>query len=329
MDTATKLFDANQIETNHKGRKSPMDIFRESFQRIRSLEAKLFVDFENRLKKEKRKFRSSDYDEVEEDGANTILDSPSDQAVSQKKFQTWWNHLKEKASESPYDDIWTGTRLMVEVKDIHDELNILRNLVEDQCHVYSLWKGIEQKNIEPKGTEQDAKTNQFSFPHLTERLETIKTMIKDVNSVQGALKSLLDLKQKEATIIEAQTTRGQSDSEMVFTVVTIIFLPASFLASIFAFNVNEFPHEGGSVAYKSWWIFPIICKSVNFVKNRVLEYREKSKTERRERKSRIDERNIDDLRLGMNLADRQRDLFARLRNRPQNASALGANTEEV
>ncbi|KAJ5703809.1 hypothetical protein N7493_010947 [Penicillium malachiteum] len=78
-------------------------------------------------------------------------------------------------------------------------------------------------------------------------------MIGDVESVQEALKSLLDLKQKEATVIEAQTTRQQSDSVMVFTVVTIIFiltsdktkLPASFLASLFALNVDEFPHENG------------------------------------------------------------------------------------
>ncbi|OQE43597.1 hypothetical protein PENCOP_c003G00514 [Penicillium coprophilum] len=102
-------------------------------------------------------------------------------------------------------------------------------------------------------------------------------MIGDAQGVQEAIKSLLDLKQREATIIEARTTRQQSDSVMVFTVVTIIFvgvslrtfaclatdqrqnrLPASFLASFFALNIKEFPHEGETVAYKSSWVIPII-----------------------------------------------------------------------
>ncbi|OQE11585.1 hypothetical protein PENVUL_c002G01829 [Penicillium vulpinum] len=81
--------------------------------------------------------------------------------------------------------------------------------------------------------------------------EDLNAMVDDVKSVQTAIQSLLDLKQNEATIIEAQATRRQSDSVMAFTLVTIVFLPGSFMASLFALNVSEFPHEGGSVTYKS------------------------------------------------------------------------------
>ncbi|KAJ5614414.1 hypothetical protein N7528_008068 [Penicillium herquei] len=228
----------------------------------RDQEAKLFRDFKKRLKKEKRKTHSQkgaddEDDEDDEDNSDSISDSDktSREAGPQENSQTCWkrfkakvDHLRDEADDNPYDDILRETKLLVEVKDILDELNMLRNLVEDQHHVYSLWNGVDP----------DTQPNRLKFPHLTERLETIKVMMEDVIGVQEAIKTLLDLKQKEATIIEAQTTRRQSDSVMVFTVVTIIFLPASFLASLFALNVDEFPHESGSVAYKSWWIFPII-----------------------------------------------------------------------
>jgi len=50
---------------------------------------------------------------------------------------------------------------------------------------------------------------------------------------------------------------------MVFTIVTIIFLPLSFIAAIFTINIREFPHEdGGSepslpLSYVSKYMFGI------------------------------------------------------------------------
>ena len=67
---------------------------------------------------------------------------------------------------------------------------------------------------------------------------------------------------------------------MVFTIVTIVFvsanstpriypqsnsdnnfqLPLTFLSSIFALNIAQFPHgPSGRPQFESWWIFPLIC----------------------------------------------------------------------
>jgi hypothetical protein len=61
------------------------------------------------------------------------------------------------------------------------------------------------------------------------------------------LKDLLTLKQQQAGVIEAreavkqaQLTLKQGQSIMIFTVVTIIFLPLSFIASVFGMNAREF-----------------------------------------------------------------------------------------
>ncbi|KAJ5511931.1 Mg2+ transporter protein CorA-like/Zinc transport protein ZntB [Penicillium expansum] len=154
-DTATNLFDAKEIEFLRSGKKSPLDIFRESIQEI--------------------------------------------------------------------------------------------TLVRDQQHVCSLWKGPREKTQ----VEGD-------YSSVDERDAVIVEMIRDAQSLQDAINKLLDLKQKQATIMEAQATRRQSDSVMVFTVVTVVFLPASFLASLFALDIAEFAHVNGGVVFQGRWIFPII-----------------------------------------------------------------------
>lgn len=107
---------------------------------------------------------------------------------------------------------------MVEVNDIQDELNILSTLVHDQQHVCSLWKGPREKSH----FEGD-------YSSIDEREEVIDEMIQDAKSLEDAINKLLDLRQKQATIMEAQATRRQSDSVMVFTVVTVVFVSEIFL----------------------------------------------------------------------------------------------------
>ena len=106
------------------------------------------------------------------------------------------------------------TGLLDEVKDILDELNILKNLALDQKAVYERWKSVSGMEDYRRFTP-------------TETKEDIEDMIEDAKSVQSAINTLLDLKQKEATILEAQATRRQSDAVMVFTVVTIIFVSSA------------------------------------------------------------------------------------------------------
>jgi hypothetical protein len=86
--------------------------------------------------------------------------------------------------------------------------------------------------------------------------------------IYKSITDLLDLKQKHANAFEARFARDQaagtarqSQTIMVFTIVTIIFLPLSFIAAIFTINIKEFPHDGGNItlpfSYVSKFIFGI------------------------------------------------------------------------
>jgi hypothetical protein len=87
---------------------------------------------------------------------------------------------------------------------------------------------------------------------LLEQQETeITNMLEQVHIVYKSITDLLDHKQKHANAIEARYARKQASDTakagltlMVFTTVTVIFLPLSFLAAFFAINIKELPHDG-------------------------------------------------------------------------------------
>ncbi|KAJ5715365.1 uncharacterized protein N7483_012546 [Penicillium malachiteum] len=373
LHTARDLFDAQEIETrlSPQEKKSPLEISRESLQSIRDEEADLFTRFMNSLGPNKNKTRS-----FEEPSQSGLIKKQSQEpelpqipiatdgneargnadlgrsilgfhGSLRNRFRKWKKNISQSAGKNRYEDIHREIDLLYQVKDILDELNMLKNLAQDQEHIHSIWKGIELGKNKDAGTEKlnaermdiemknrdieiewkeleverreiemmrkaisakasdpedgelaaiNQRVQEFDEkeieiykkeisvkkrereilkteigvsdlprksewnPPVTprERVNEIQRMIADAQSVQNDITSLLDLKQKEATIIEAQATRRQSDSVMVFTVVTVIFLPASFLASLFALNVVEYPHRGDSVAFQGRWIFPII-----------------------------------------------------------------------
>lgn len=75
-------------------------------------------------------------------------------------------------------------------------------------------------------------------------------MVKEAEFVQKAIDMLLDLKQKQANIVEAEFARKQSedtakqsDTIMVFTVVTILFVSAYFRL-VLKYHYNPHPTPG-------------------------------------------------------------------------------------
>ena len=83
---------------------------------------------------------------------------------------------------------------------------------------------------------------------LNEHKEQIDGMLKGAQAAQKAFKELLDMKQKQANIVEAHLAREQTEvaadqsrSVMIFTIFTIIFLPLSLFASVFG-NSPSFKH---------------------------------------------------------------------------------------
>ncbi|KAL8677445.1 MAG: hypothetical protein Q9186_006131 [Xanthomendoza sp. 1 TL-2023] len=132
-------------------------------------------------------------------------------------------------------DIGEETALLAETKDIRDELNMISMVLKHQTSV--LEDMMNALLDEAKGQHN----------------QQLQAEIRKRYREQHKLTHLLDLKQKHANAFEARFARDQAaftgrqgQTIMVFTIVTIVFLPMSFIAAVFAIPVRDFPHEDGT-----------------------------------------------------------------------------------
>ncbi|KAJ5131230.1 uncharacterized protein N7515_007269 [Penicillium bovifimosum] len=146
-------------------------------------------------------------------------------------------------------DIGQETDLLAETKDIRDELNMIRTVLEHQTNVLmdfqdvvcEIYQGQHRSQYEVKKRFKDQQRM------IDMHLKDIDRMDKQAERIYHSITDLLDLKQKHANAFEARFARDQaagttrqSKTIMVFTIVTIVFLPLSFIASIFTINLKEF-----------------------------------------------------------------------------------------
>ena len=146
------------------------------------------------------------------------------------------------------------TKLLVECKDIEDELGILSTVLEQQLDVLKTMAEVLKVSRKRAGLQV-----RLVGQHLLD----IQRMQRSANGVSKSLTQLLDLKQKHANAIEARFARDQAEDTarqgktiLVFTITTIVFLPLSFMASFFAINILEFPHDAanGSTGVHLRWV---------------------------------------------------------------------------
>ncbi|KAK8001125.1 hypothetical protein PG991_013347 [Apiospora marii] len=100
---------------------------------------------------------------------------------------------------------------------------------------------------------------------VTSRIEELEELRRSAQSTSDSIKDLLALKQQQASVVQAwqaaqqtEETVAQGRSIMMFTVVTIVFAPLSFMTSVFGMNAMEFSSEN------SWRILDelkYICKT--------------------------------------------------------------------
>ena len=136
------------------------------------------------------------------------------------------------------------TKLLVECKDIEDELAILHTVLDQQLEVLKTMADTLRVPRKRAGLQ---------IRVVTQHLLDIQRMQRAANGVSKSLTQLLDLKQKHANAIEARFARDQAEDTarqgqtiMVFTIVTIIFLPLSFMAAFFTIDIVEFPHNSAN-----------------------------------------------------------------------------------
>ncbi|KAI0095585.1 hypothetical protein F4814DRAFT_457575 [Daldinia grandis] len=208
--------------------KGPIEIFRESIRKVADDETRLFRDFLQGLRNEARGR-----------GGPAGKESQSDSRAQQ-------------ISQNRYHVISPETELLEIIRDIRDELHILRSLAEDQDVVW--------KQAFASGDHTDH-PGQFQYYHSctpTDVKKSLDDMLLEAEKTTDYINDLLDLRQAEYNREQANDSANQSKSIFIFTVVTIVFLPLSFLSSLFALDVTSFPHESGSLKYEARWLFPIL-----------------------------------------------------------------------
>ncbi|KAG8629103.1 hypothetical protein KVT40_002968 [Elsinoe batatas] len=149
-------------------------------------------------------------------------------------------------------DIGKETDLLAESKDIRDEINMINKVLDDQKHILDdMGKAICEIYLDEQRNQQEIKRR------VRDQVRAIDMTVKDLDRmdkqaarIYDSITNLLDLKQKHANAFEARFARDQaagtakqSQTIMVFTIVTIVFLPLSFIAGIFTINIRDLPRD--------------------------------------------------------------------------------------
>ncbi|KAJ3529040.1 hypothetical protein NM208_g9933 [Fusarium decemcellulare] len=209
--------------------KTPLEVFRESLRHAADKEIFLYQTFLRELNgRNQRRQREDEF--------------PTTHTIKNITSHPY-------GSQSDPDSISPEAEVLDTIRDIRDELHMLKSLVEDQEVV---WKQAFD-NHELKDC--------FQYYQPCTPIDVKKDlddMLVEVEMINDSINTLLDLRQKQASIRQANDTAKQSNTIFVFTVITIIFLPLSFLSSMFALDVSSFPHESGDLKYKGWWLFSIL-----------------------------------------------------------------------
>ena len=179
----------------------------------------------------------------------------------------------ETVSPDALLDIGCETSLLVEIKDIRDELNIIAVILAFQCQMADQ---MELLVVEELQAENDRRAVDRIVLEIRKRSRELTRLLdiyrRDIDRMERQaeiiytnLTHLLDLKQKHSNALEARFARDQAvmagkhgKTIMVFTIVTVIFLPMSFISSFFAIEFSEW--GGGSrltMGYVSKFMFGI------------------------------------------------------------------------
>ncbi|RYP93877.1 hypothetical protein DL770_000073 [Monosporascus sp. CRB-9-2] len=172
----------------------------------------------------------------------------------------------------PLLDINPEGKLQREIKDIIEELDIMIHITKTQKDVLTTFIGFAKEKLEPVGG-----TNYKWFKlnaderlaDIQDRIEKLQELRNTADNTATSVGDLLELKQQQASVVQAwqavkqsEETVRQGRSIMVFTIVTIVFLPLSFMSSVFGMNNIEFSGDSWAVKDEFEYMFPISAGAI-------------------------------------------------------------------
>lgn len=189
-----------------------------------------------------------------EDGADTDSQTPNDISA-------------EPECVDRLLDIHLETHLLDNIQELQNELAQLTTVLRSQD---ALLMGFSTKpELGVRGKRELERFHRKQISSIRGYRSDVERMAQGIDAAHTSVTNLLDLKHRYANVFEARFARYQATDTMhqgqtimVFTIVTVVFLPLSFVGTLFTINISDFPQgEGGEpsmpLAYVSKWVFGI------------------------------------------------------------------------
>ncbi|KAI1380966.1 hypothetical protein F4677DRAFT_405243 [Hypoxylon crocopeplum] len=193
-------------------------------------------------------------------------------SVFSKSISAVAEEVNEYTSSTEFDNISIERekRFLHDINDIREEIAMMETVLFQQEEIWKeftyntwpeFWPDGEDGRFRPPFNDandgdiwREIAKPQSQFPKYRKRFQRLD---EDAERVERHIFVQLDLKQKHAAIKEAHTATVMSAAIVGFTVITIIFVPLSFLTSLFALPIDQFQQnqEGKySTNYIGKWI---------------------------------------------------------------------------
>ncbi|GAW25915.1 putative Mg2+ transporter -like Zinc transport protein [Rosellinia necatrix] len=166
--------------------------------------------------------------------------------------------IASKETNGIHRAVAEATEALTEIKDIRGELNMIRSVVRTQQRVWD--QLFNRSSGRDENPENPQNINSWKSTDPSYVLSRIQSLLEFAEETERNVESVLDLRMNQLNLNEAENSRKQGETIMVFTVVTVIFVPLSFLTSLFALNISVFPHAGDNVLYQPGLVFGSLCK---------------------------------------------------------------------
>ncbi|KAI8723086.1 hypothetical protein NCS52_00163600 [Fusarium sp. LHS14.1] len=225
----TTTQDQHQASTDAAGQSTAEDGKRKEERSIHQI----FSDSINEIGRKESRFFSSSYRRDNDPGE---LETSLDAEHTSKKMKGLQKALKKVAKQ------------LCDIKDIRDELNILKSIAAFQHKVQSTMAGNGAKE-------------ELSSYYL---LRDIEELDRFADQTQEAVKTTLTLQESGIANWQASESFNQGKIVLVFTLVTVWFLPLSFLTSLFALDVASFM-DAPAWAFYIIFLVPLIFLALAIV----------------------------------------------------------------
>ncbi|KAI1388674.1 uncharacterized protein F4822DRAFT_403525 [Hypoxylon trugodes] len=193
---------------------------------------------------------------VDEIFASSIERVSKQESDLRKKFRDQIGDVPIEGEDEIHKDVSKATELLTEIQDIRGELKMIRSVVRTQQRVWNQLSNQPTGYSEDSDGKQNDNSGKGTDPSYV--LDRIQGLLEFAEEVEKNVESVLELRMNHLNLHEAENTRKQGETLMVFTVVTIIFTPLSFVTSLFAVNISVFPHSGDNVLFPPGLVFGIL-----------------------------------------------------------------------